>query len=147
MYETAGAVWAAGVVFAFIILLTWFFVRTLRWIVKGFDLWDDNWMSLRGVENKRHKLLSVLQEDDVMKRREKLRAVVEGRDPDHYQMPKQEDWWHRNFPDLAFTHANSARTKLFYEYKLYGFILILILFGTGAIVGLVIRLLGSPLGS
>jgi len=33
MYETMGYIWGAGVVFAFIILLTWFFVRTLQWIV------------------------------------------------------------------------------------------------------------------
>ena len=75
MYETVAKVWGAGVVFAFIILLIWFFVRTLRWIVKGFDLSGDKWMSMQEIEGNRESLLAALEEDDATIRRQKLRAV------------------------------------------------------------------------
>lgn len=144
MYETMGHIWAFGVIFAFIILLTWFFVRTLRWIVKGFDLYDDKWMSFKEILNKREKLLSALQEDNVIIRKEKLRAVTKGYDPDDEQEARQENWWQKNFGDSSSLHTNFWGLKEFPEYKLYAFVFILIILGANVIVGLTVLLLGLP---
>lgn len=147
MYESVGKVWGAGVVFAFIILLIWFFFRTLRWIVKGFDLWGDTWMSMREIEAGRERLLAALQEDDASVRREKLRAVAEGCDPDDYEKLSQDSWWERNFGDAMLAQARSSGSKWLPEYKLYGFVFFLVVFGSGVVVGLALLLLGPPPGS
>jgi len=143
MYETMGHVCAAGVVFAFIILLMWFFIRTLRWIVKGFDLYDDKWMSLKGIVNKHEKSLSALQEDNAIIRQEKLRAIAKGYDPDD-QEARQQNWWQKNFGDTTSIYANSSGLKEFPELKLYALVFILIILGASVIVGLAVLLLGPP---
>lgn len=144
MYETMGSIWAAGVIFAFIILLTWFFVRTLRWIVKGFDLYDDKWMSFKEIVNKREELLSALYEDNAIIRQEKLRAVAKGYDPDDNQEARQENWWQKNFGDSTSIPANFRGLNEFPKLKLYVFVFILIILGTNVIVGLAVLLLGLP---
>lgn len=143
-YESIGYVWAAGVVFAFIILLMWFFVRTLRWIVKGFDLPGDNWMSMKDVENKREELLAALQENNVILRREKLRVIAEEYGLDGYDKPEQNNWWKKNFEDTNFLQDHSGSLKRWLEYKLYGFIFVLVMLGSIIIISLVVLLIGSP---
>jgi hypothetical protein len=147
MYESVGNIWGAGVVFAFIILLILFFFRTLRWIVKGFDLWSDAWMSMREIETERERLLAALQEYDATVRGEKLRAIVEGCDPDDYKKLGQDSWWERNFGNAMLTQVRSSGLKWLPEYKLYGFVFFLVILGSGVVVGLAVLLLGPLPGS
>jgi hypothetical protein len=151
-YETFDLVWGVGVLFGIFFLLGWSFFHMLRWIVKGFDLRDDHWMSLREIENKRYRLLCALQEIDITVMRAKLRAIAEGNDSveeddlNDYQVPKHDDWWHKNFDVRDPTDANYLAKKTACEYKLYTFITLLVFFGAGAIIGLIILLIGPPTG-
>jgi hypothetical protein len=145
MYEKMTTVWSAGFVFTFIILLIWFFVRTMRWIVSGFDFFDDKMMSMREIEDKREKLLTVLQEDDFTERRSKLRAVADGREPNENQQTGRQNFWQINFGDTTFQQTHSKGLKgLPPLYKLYGFIFITLAFCSSVIMGLILLLIGPP---
>jgi hypothetical protein len=144
MYESVGKVWGAGVVFAFIILLILFFFRMLRWIVKGFDLWSDTWMSMREIETERERLLAALQENDATIRWERLRAIAEGCDPEDYKKLDQDSWWERNFGNAMSAQARSSGLKWLPEYKLYGFVFSLVVLSSSVVVGLAVLLLGPP---
>ena len=143
-YESLGYAWGAGVVFAFIILFIWFFVRTLRWIIKGFDLHDDKWMSIKDVDDKREELLDALQENNVILRREKLRVIVEEYDHNDYQKPEQNNWWKKNFEVTTDFPDYSKSSNRFNEYKLYGFVFMLVILGSIVITILIVRLFGQP---
>lgn len=143
-YESMGYAWGAGVVFAFIILLLWFFVRTLRWIVKGFDLPGDNWMSMKDIEYKREELLAALQENNVILRREKLRVIAEEYGLDDSEKSEENSWWKKNFGDTTSLQDHSGSLKRWLEYKLYGFIFVLVILGSIIITVLVVRLVGPP---
>jgi hypothetical protein len=112
--------------------------------VKGFDLYDDKWMSFKEIVNKREELLSALYEDDAIIRQEKLRAVAKGYDPDDNQEAKQENWWQKNFGDSTSIQANFGGLNEFPKLKLYAFVFILIILGANVIVGLAVLLLGLP---
>lgn len=144
MYETAGTVWAAGVLLSFIILLTWFLIRTLGWIIEGFDLWDNKWISMRQIEENREWVMIALYEDDPVVRREKLQAVAEGRDPNNYESLRRDDWWHWYFGDMAFLQGDSGRLKWWAAHRLDTLVFSLVTSGMCVIAGLAVLILGPP---